>query len=285
MTLRVAIPDTALIDCSDLRQKTVKAGSLARALAVFRVESVYIYDTGLLEPGKKRDTDLLRRILRYMDTPQYLRKMSFPKTQALKFAGLLPPLRTRSHPLEISMSDLQEGTIRWGLQVRPGKIDLGLSKLVNYPKTVSERDPTLFRVIKTKPQIVLETIEREDVSDYWGFEVERVTNLADFLEESDDSTRIGFSRKAPSYHQLESDLKSTIAGTQSVLAVFGGPNHGILEFFEKERERVKSNIDFWVNTIPDQGTETVRLEEALFTSLGLLNSSVGTMITKPGFYG
>jgi predicted SPOUT superfamily RNA methylase MTH1 len=245
---------------------------------------VYIFDTGLLEPGKKRDTDLLRKILRYMDTPQYLRKMSFPKTQSLKFAGLLPPLRTRSHPLETTVGDLQEDTIRWGLQVRPGKIDLGLSKLVNYSKTVSERDPTLFRVIKTKPQIELETIEREDVSDYWGFEVERVTNLAEFLEESDDSTRIGFSRKAPSYHLIENDLKSTVASTQSVLAVFGGPGHGILEFFKKEREDVKSNIDFWVNTIPDQGTATVRLEEALFTSLGLLNASVGKMITKPGFH-
>ena len=238
MTLRVAIPDTSLTDCSDLRQKTVKAGSIARALAVFRVETVYIFDTGLLEPGKKRDTDLLRKILRFMDAPQYLRKRSFPKTQSLKFAGLLPPLRIRSHPLETAVGDLQEGTIRWGLQVRPGKVDLGLSKLVSYSKTVSERDPTLFRVIKTKPQIILERIEREDVSDYWGFEVERVTDLAEFLKESDDSTRIGFSRKAPSYHQLENDLKSTIAGTQSVLAVFGGPGHGILEFFKKEREDV-----------------------------------------------
>ena len=284
MTLSVAIPDTSLTDCSDLRQKTVKAGLLARALAVFRVESVYIFDTGLLEPGKKRDTDLLRKILRYLDAPQYLRKRSFPMTQSLKYAGILPPLRTRSHPLETAVGDLQEGTIRWGLQVRSGKVDLGLSRLVSYSKTVSERDPTLFRVKKTKPQIILERIEREDVSDYWGFEVERVTNLAEFLEESDDSTRIGFSRKAPSYHQLENDLKSTIAGTQSVLAVFGGPRHGILEFYKTEREDVKSNIDFWVNTIADQGTATVRLEEALFTSLGLLNSSVGTMITKPGFH-
>lgn len=284
MTLRVAIPDTSLIDCSDLREKTVKAGSIARALAVFRVEFVYIYDTGLLSPERKRDAELLRKILRYMDTPQYLRRRSFPKTQSLKFAGLLPPLRTRSHPLETTIADLQEGTVRWGLQARTGRIDLGLSRLVNYSKTVSERDPTLFKVIKTKPLIALERIEREDVSDYWGFEVERVTNLAKLLEESDDSTRIGFSRKATSYHQLENDLKSTIAGTQSVLAVFGGPGHGILEFFKKEREDVKSHIDFWVNTIPDQGTETVRLEEALFTSLGLLNISVGTMIAKPGFH-
>jgi predicted SPOUT superfamily RNA methylase MTH1 len=245
---------------------------------------VYIYDTGLLEPGKKRDTDLLRRILRYMDTPQYLRKRSFPKTQSLKFAGLLPPLRIRSHPLETDIGDIQEGSIRWGLQVRQGKIDLGLDKLINYSKTVSERDPTLFKVTKTKPQITLETIEREDIEEYWGFEVERVTDLAEFLKDSDDSTRIGFSRKAPSYHQLENDLKSTIAGTQSVLAVFGGPSHGILEFFKEERDDVKSNIDFWVNSIPDQGTATVRLEEALFASLSLLNSSVGAMITRPGFH-
>ena len=57
MTLRVAIPDASLTDCSDLRQKTVKAGSIARALAVFRVDSVHIYDTGMLGPEKKRDAD------------------------------------------------------------------------------------------------------------------------------------------------------------------------------------------------------------------------------------
>jgi predicted SPOUT superfamily RNA methylase MTH1 len=284
MTLKVAIPDTSLTDCSDLREKTEKAGSIARALAVFRVDFVYIYDTGLLSPEKKRDADLLRKILQYMDTPQYLRKRSFSKSQSLKFAGLLPPLRTKSHPLETTIDELQEGIVRWGLQVWPGKIDLGLSKLVNYPKTVSERDPTLFKVIKTKPQIVLEMIDRDDVSDYWGFEVERITDLVKLLEDSNDSTRIGFSRKAPSYHQLENDLKSTIANTQSVLAVFGGPGHGILDFFGKEKNAVKLHIDFWVNTIPDQGTETVRLEEALFVSLGLLNASVGTMISKPGFH-
>jgi predicted SPOUT superfamily RNA methylase MTH1 len=139
-------------------------------------------------------------------------------------------------------------------------------------------------VRKVKPQISLERIEREDVGDYWGFEVERVTNLAKFLEGSDDSTRIGFSRNAPSFQQIENDLKSTIAGTQSVLAVFGGPGHGILEFFKEERKDVKFHIDFWVNSIPDQGTETVRLEEALFTSLGLLNTSVGTMIARPGYH-
>jgi predicted SPOUT superfamily RNA methylase MTH1 len=248
------------------------------------VEHVYIYDTGTLSGNKKRDADLLTKLLRFMDTPQYLRKRIFPKSPSLKYAGILPPLRTKSHPLESTRSGLQEGSVRWGVQVRSGKVDLGLGRLINYPKTISERDPTLFRVKKTSPQISLEIIDREDVEEYWGFTVERVRELGVLLEEEEDSTRIGFSRKAPHFDRLESDLKSTIAGTQSVLAVFGGPGHGILEVFKEERETIKSNIDFWVNTIPDQGTETVRLDEALLVSLGVLNSSLGRLISKPGFH-
>jgi predicted SPOUT superfamily RNA methylase MTH1 len=284
LTLKVALPDTALIDCSDLRQKTVKAGLIARALAVFRVDAVYIYDTGTLGASKKRDADLLTKILRYMDTPQYLRKKIFPKSPSLKYAGILPPLRTKSHPLESTKSNLQVGVVRWGVQVRSGKVDLGLDRSINYPKTISERDPTLFRVKKISPQITLEIIDREDVEEYWGFAVERVRELSGLLEDAEDTTRIGFSRKAPPFHRLESDLQSTVAGTQAVLALFGGPGHGILEVFKEERETVKSNIDFWVNTIPDQGTETVRIEEALLVSLGVMNNSFGKMITKIGFH-
>lgn len=179
---------------------------------------------------------------------------------------------------------MQVGVVRWGVQIRSGKVDLGLNRPINYPKTISERDATLFRVKKTSPQIVLEIIDREDVEEYWGFAVKRVRELSVLLEEEDDSTRIGFSRNAPPFDRLETDLKSTIAGTQSILAVFGGPGHGILEVFKEERETIKSNIDFWVNTIPDQGTETVRLDEALLVSLGVLNSSLGHMVTKPGFH-
>jgi predicted SPOUT superfamily RNA methylase MTH1 len=248
------------------------------------VNHVYIYDTGTLIGNKKRDADLLTRLLRFMDTPQYLRKRIFPKSSSLKYAGILPPLRTRSHPLEQTVSDLQEGIVRWGVQVRSGKVDLGLDRTIDYPHTISERDPTLFRVKKTSPKIILEIIDREDVEEYWGFAVERVRELGALLQDEDDSTRIGFSRKAVHFARLETDLKSTIAGTQSVLAVFGGPGHGILEVFKEDREIIKSNIDFWVNTIPNQGTETVRLDEALLVSLGVLNSSLGQMITKPGFH-
>ena len=105
----------------------------------------------------------------------------------------------------------------------------------------------------------------------------------DLLKQSEDMTRIGFSRKAPSFKNLEDDLTSTIANTKSVLAIFGGPERGITELCANENEDIKHHVDFWVNTIEGQGTETVRLEEALLVSLGLLNSLIGADITKSGY--
>ncbi len=284
MVLKVALPDTSLIDCTDLRQKTVKVGQIARVLAVFRVCEVLVYNTGKLRPSQKRDADFLVKILRFMDTPQYLRRRVFPQSPSLQYAGLLPPLRTRSHPLQSAISELTVGTVRWGIQVRPGKVDLGFDNLIDFPTTLSERDPTLFKVEATVPHLSLSVINRSEVPVYWGFEASRINDLLELLKSSRAMTRIGFSRKAPPFQKLEDDLKSTVSNTGSVLAVFGGPDRGILELCDQQREEIKSHIDFWANTIDDQGSETVRLEEALTVSLGLINSSVGKMITKPGFY-
>jgi predicted SPOUT superfamily RNA methylase MTH1 len=185
--------------------------------------------------------------------------------------------------LKSSIRDLSEGDVRWGVQVRPNQIDLGFDRLIDYPQIVSERDPTLFRVIDTSPKIMLEPIERSDVQEYWGYEASRIGGLIDLLKQSEGTTRIGFSRKAPAFKNLEEDLTSTISSTKSVLAIFGGPERGIIELCSNEKEDVKHHVDFWVNTIEGQGTETVRLEEALLVSLGLLNSSIGDKITKAGY--
>jgi len=284
MGLEVAIPDTSLVDCSDLRQKTVKVGSLGRAIAVFRVDVVTVYETGQVPSSQKKDVNLLVRLLEYMDTPQYLRKKVFPLSPSLKYAGLLPPLRTLSHPLTTTPEDLTEGMYRWGIQVRDGQVDIGVEQLIAHPEPASERESTLFRIASTKPRIRLEVANRDEVQEYWGFRVARTSNLVERLREASESTRVVFSRKAPSYASLEEEIKSTVGNTKSVLAVFGGPKRGVSELLPDEKNELKKHVDFWVNTIPDQGTETVRLEEAILVSLGLLNKSVGAVIAKPGFH-
>lgn len=284
MTLKVAIPDTSLTDCTDLRQKTAKVGQIARTMAIFRVDEIIVYATGKLPSAQKRDAELIMKILRFMDTPQYLRRRVFPQSPSLRYAGLLPPLRTRSHPLSSKKSDLTVGTVRWGIQIRLGKVDLGLDELVDFPTTLSERDPTLFRVKSVSPHLSLSVITRSEVSIYWGFDVSPAGNLVTLLKESNMMTRIGFSRNAPPFTNLENDLKSTISNTGHVLAVFGGPTSGILELYDSQRDDVKHHVDFWVNTIENQGSETVRLEEALLVCLGLLNNIVGKTIAQPGYY-
>ncbi|NHI83185.1 MAG: hypothetical protein EAX81_02620 [Candidatus Thorarchaeota archaeon] len=284
LTLEVAIPDTALIDCSDLRQKTVKLGLLGRAFAVFKVDKIWLYKTEKLSQRQLRDVELIMGLLRYMDTPQYLRKRIFPKSPMLKYAGILPPLRTQSHPLGEASKPITEEDIRWGVQVRAGKIDIGLDQLVDFSESVSEREPTQFRIVKTQPRIKLEIIGHTEIGKYWGWEIRKTPSISEELEKMSQKTRIAFSRNGVDYNRIESEIKSTVSGTRAVVALFGGPRRGISKLVSRELSSLKQHVDFWVNTIPDQGTETVRLEEALLISLGILNNSVGALLSEPGYY-
>ncbi len=282
MPFEVALPDSTLSDCSDLRQKTIKAGLIARALAVFRVEKVILYEATV---GEKypRDLNLLDKLLRYMDTPQYLRRDVFPMSPSLKYAGLLPPLRTRSHPLGTTNDTIKDGEYRWGIQKQPGRVDIGLDEPIDYPKEIRTRVPTLFQISKHRGEVKLEQTTRDSVGHYFGYDVETAHSLIEYLEQDSSRTSIALSRLGISFQKVESEIESTLSSTHSLLAIFGGPQSGVRDLI-KEKDALKQNVAFWVNTLPDQGTETVRLEEALWISLGQFNSSFGNVIAKAGYY-
>lgn len=102
------------------RFRTYLAGQIARAVSVFQVDEVIVFDesgdaakgtdgefTGVKKKGNPNQT--LARILRkydavrlklgleYLECPQYLRKDMFPQHKDLKYAGLLNPLDTPHH--------------------------------------------------------------------------------------------------------------------------------------------------------------------------------------------
>jgi predicted SPOUT superfamily RNA methylase MTH1 len=52
--------------------------------------------------------------------------------------------------------------------------------------------------------------------------------------------------------------------------VFGGPYGGLFEICSSQGVDI-SRFDFVVNVIPNQGTATVRTEEALLATLAILN--------------
>jgi predicted SPOUT superfamily RNA methylase MTH1 len=59
------------------------------------------------------------------------------------------------------------------------------------------------------------------------------------------------------------------------LVAFGAQARGLHEIVNSEGANLLDVADFVVNMVPDQGTETVRTEEALFASLAVLNMQFG----------
>ncbi|KAI4248387.1 MAG: hypothetical protein L6R40_000946 [Gallowayella cf. fulva] len=108
--------------------KTLLAGQIARALAVFCVDEVVVFDDG---QGKQRKGDgnthhqsrdggfsgysdpnfFLMHILSYLETPPFLRKHLFPMHADLKLAGSLPSLDMPHHLRSAEWCRYREGVV------------------------------------------------------------------------------------------------------------------------------------------------------------------------------
>ena len=91
MNLSIAIPDSLLVDEATKIDKTKKISIIARTCAIFRVREIFIYREG---NGHRNDSTLLSTLLKYLETPQFFRKKLFPKMDALKYAGVMTPLKS-----------------------------------------------------------------------------------------------------------------------------------------------------------------------------------------------
>jgi len=93
LKISVAIPTSSLQDESLKIDKTRKISVLARACAIFQIDTIYVYQEG----NNGSDGSFISMILKYLETPQFLRRRLFQKVNDLKFAGVLQPLKIPSH--------------------------------------------------------------------------------------------------------------------------------------------------------------------------------------------
>ncbi|MBO8181339.1 MAG: hypothetical protein H0Z28_00930 [Archaeoglobus sp.] len=244
----IAIPSSALINETDEKIKAYKVWQIARAAAIYRIEKIYIY-----RDPKKDESDYIKEILEYLETPQYLRKHLIPLKKSLKFAGLLPPLAIPSHrPKHLKIGELREGVVR---KVGPDGtcwVDIGMKALaaLKAEKPVGAR--VTVRVCSKKPLVV----EESKAEEYWGYKVKKA-KLKDLLEKSVILSRKG-ERISPDKRLCDKVL------------LFGSPIEGVMEIAERLGIEIPESVPI-INTIPEQGTETVRLEEAIISSLAIMN--------------
>ncbi len=266
MKLSIAIPDSAVNDESTDLGKSMKISLIARTCAIFRVQTIYIYHE---RSGSDRDRSLIHTILKYLETPQYLRKGLFQRISELRFAGSLSPLKIPHHLSTVNSSKVKANDIREGMIVyAKGRkfVDVGLEHLLPY----SGKDPVGKRItiqFKTGyPELLIKQIYRNEIKQYWGYEIKESANLRTLLL-GWNSNVILTSKKGKPIHKTQKYFNEI--SKDQVLVVFGSPERGIHEILGVSVKEIPKSQS--LNFFPEQATETVRLEEAILGTLAILN--------------
>ena len=266
MNLSIAIPDSSLADESTILYKTRKISMIARACAIFKINHIFIYQDG---KQNKNDLALLSTSLKYLETPQYFRKEMFPKTQLLKYAGVLQPLNISSHLTTSNQKMIKIGDIRDALIINyKGKkfLDVGINKLIQYFGKTKSGTRIIIQIKTIQPELTVKEISREDIKDYWGYSVKERANLLSVLSTWKGKI-ILTSKKGKNFTIL--DAKKMIETDESILIVFGTTNKGIYDILGTDIKKIQNAKIF--NFFPNQATQTVRLEEAILGILSIIN--------------
>jgi methyltransferase len=295
--ISVAIPDSSLSDEKGLREKTLKIGKFARTFSIFGVEKIVIYKDPT-ETRTKSDMFLLRLILEFLNTPQYLRKSIYPMNSDLSYIGLLPPIRAPQHTNKVRIKDVKVGEIRVGvlhdknsmLKKMDRKIftntdksiinfnkerfdfyiDVGLDYPIPFLGEGRDGEKVVVKFVNSYPHLkVIKASGRDLEKLYLGYSIVKVNSLEDFLKKLDEKTFVIFtSKEGRIFKSVEFQFKQSINNFENLLIVFGSPSKGIKEIYTNYHTTKNS---MYLNMFPDQKTQTIRLEEAILGTLTLFN--------------
>ncbi len=267
------IPSSLLEDCSDLDSKTIKIGFIARAAAIFKVSEIVIYSTG--EIGAKSNAKFMKTLFDYMDCPQYLRKHLFPLSEELKSAGRLPPLEAPHHVRFVKSSEITSDVIRQGVVVRVDKdkrfVYAGLDRLIPvYDNRVKLNDKINVKIIVNSKK--LHGVVVDKVDGYWGYKTVFFNKpLAKLLDKHPAELVFAASKYGENISGLLGDVENNLKNKESIALVFGSPKRGLFQIIDDAR-LMKELFDYIINFIPNQGTRTVRTEEAIYSTLSIINA-------------
>ena len=116
---------------------------------------------------------------------------------------------------------------------------------------------------------------------YWGYQVRKADSIRTIIENcpfDDDNHQakydlvIGTSERGTSHDKI-----TEFPRFQHALIVFGGLQ-GLEKAFEREEGRITSEqlFNFYINTCPQQGSRTIRTEEAILITLSCLREKLLT---------
>ncbi|CAA7035384.1 unnamed protein product [Microthlaspi erraticum] len=193
-TVSIAIAGSIIHNTQSLELASRLAGQISRAATIFRIDEIVVFDnkssSEIDADSSESGASFLVRILKYLETPQYLRKSLFPKQNDLRYVGMLPPVDAPHHLRKHEWEQYREGvTLNEKAPISEGTmVDVGLSKSVVVDQVLSpgvrvtvamgtNRDLDLVR------QIVPSSKPREEAGMYWGYKVRYASHLSSVFKE------------------------------------------------------------------------------------------------------
>ena len=260
----VSIPDTILEEQESLREKTSKLGQVARYCALFGVDAIRVFH----DPRGRGESSFIKRVLEFLETPQYLRRRLFPLSEDLRFAGLLPPLRIPSHKSKVPLGRINAGEFREGVVLADGfSVDAGLDVPVTLrKKETPQRRVTLKISSVSNSRLEGTLVDRRDVATYWGYSVD-VSGTGSLLADPAFPLKVATSRHGDPVARVARGLRKDLQGTGAVMLLFGSPSRGLFETIGKD---LRSKVSYVVNLFPEQNVVTARSEEAIISALYLV---------------
>ncbi|XP_071698595.1 uncharacterized protein [Rutidosis leptorrhynchoides] len=304
-TVTIALPGSIIDNTQSFELATRLAGQIARAATIFRIDEVVIFDnqeddSHVIAASDNDENDsgsaFLIRILKYLETPQYLRKALFPKHNSLRFVGLLPPLDAPHHLRKHEWAPYREGVTL--AQQAPSSVttlvDVGLSKNVVIDQTLEPGtrvtvDMGTDRILDDHPhQVVTSSKPREEAGMYWGYKVRYAPNISSVLKccpyKGGYDYLIGTSEHGRIVKSSELELPSF----RHLLIAFGGLA-GLEECIEEDKnfkgKDPREVFNAYLNICPHQGSRTIRTEEAVFISLQYFQEPIDRVLQKSNLIG
>ncbi|XP_036356622.1 putative methyltransferase C9orf114 homolog [Octopus sinensis] len=289
-TLTIALPGSILDNAQAAVLRTYLVGQVARAAVIFNVDEIVVFDERKhsdrnASGGFKADSNhLFGRLLQYLECPQYIRKQLFPRHSDLQYAGVLNPVASPHHMSVGEESIYREGVVH-SESSEPGRgslVDVGLKKKVLVDQTIpsGQRVTVKLNTVRSKTNILKGTAvsfstPRTEAGIYWGYTVRMADSLSSVItecpyEEGYD-TIIGTSDKGTSVDELK------LEKFRHALVVFGGLQ-GLEASLEADAKLTVDNprylFHYYLNTCPNQGSRTIRTEEAILITMSALRPKI-----------
>ncbi|KAF5893837.1 putative methyltransferase C9orf114 [Clarias magur] len=282
-TVSVALPGSVLDNAQSPELRTYLAGQIARACAVFCVDEVVVFDEqgedtkATIEGefkgvGKKGQACVqLARILQFLECPQYLRKVFFPKHHDLQFAGLLNPLDSPHHMRIDEEAKFREGVVL-DRPCKAGKgsfVNCGMRKEVQIDKQLQSGLRVTVQLNKNqntesrvyKGVVVAPHVPRTEGGLYWGYSVRLASCLSAVMTEC--PFKDGYDLTIGTSEKGSDTDDATLPSFRHLLVVFGGLQ-GLEASVDTDPNLDVTDpsvlFDLYLNTCPGQGSRTIRTE-------------------------